>query len=112
LANKYIIIAPKKVSGLKEKLKGILPVALVILGLSSIIKVLQVTSANTLKNANMAAPLIESANAMQDKTVESIAQGVQIEVMPTDIALWFLLGGVTTIIIYLIVAYLKEWLKK
>src|SRR3989338_5009215 len=28
LANKYIIIAPRKVIGLKEKLKGILPVAL------------------------------------------------------------------------------------
>src|SRR3989338_550563 len=38
LANKYIIIAPQKVSGLREKLKGILPVALIVVGISWIIE--------------------------------------------------------------------------
>jgi hypothetical protein len=32
LANKYIVIAPKKTKGIKEKLRGILPVALIVSG--------------------------------------------------------------------------------
>ena len=36
LANKYIIIAPKATSGLKERLKGILPAALAALGISTV----------------------------------------------------------------------------
>src|SRR3989338_11038304 len=41
LANKYIIIAPKATSGLKERLKGILPAALAVLGISAVIKFVQ-----------------------------------------------------------------------
>jgi len=38
LANKYIIIAPKKTYGIKEKLKGILPVLLIISGAALVIQ--------------------------------------------------------------------------
>src|SRR3990167_9878441 len=38
LANKYIIISPKGTYGLKEKLKGILPTALITLGTAGIIQ--------------------------------------------------------------------------
>ncbi len=38
LANKYIIIAPKKTHGIKEKLKGILPVLLIISGAALVIQ--------------------------------------------------------------------------
>ncbi len=41
LANKYIIIAPKKTSGIKEKLKSILPVLLVVGGAALVIQYLQ-----------------------------------------------------------------------
>src|SRR3989338_728505 len=44
LANKYIIIAPKHVSGLREKLKGILPVGIIALGISAVIKWVQTAS--------------------------------------------------------------------
>src|SRR3989344_5164564 len=40
LANKYIIIAPKKTFGIKEKLKSILPVALIAAGAGFIIQLL------------------------------------------------------------------------
>src|SRR3989344_6458595 len=39
LANKYIIISPKSTYGLKEKLKGILPVALIAAGMAGIIQI-------------------------------------------------------------------------
>src|SRR3989344_4715108 len=38
LANKYIIIAPKKVSGLKQALKNVLPVGVIALGISTVLK--------------------------------------------------------------------------
>ena len=40
LANKYIIIAPKKTFGIKEKLKGILPVALIASGAAFIFQLI------------------------------------------------------------------------
>src|SRR3989344_4482463 len=40
LANKYIIIAPKKTFGIKEKLKGLLPVGLISLGAAGIIQLI------------------------------------------------------------------------
>src|SRR3989344_9320596 len=62
LANKYIIIAPQKVSGLRQKLKGILPVALIVVGISGIIKLVQsrfVSSGVPEMMAQKAAPLAE-----------------------------------------------------
>ena len=40
LANKYIIISPKSTYGLKERLKGILPVALLVAGAAGLIQIL------------------------------------------------------------------------
>ena len=74
LANKYIIIAPKKVSGLKQKLKGILPVALSALGISVIIKLLQKSSLNSTLVENSVA---QDMPVFQDTAVESVQAGVQ-----------------------------------
>src|SRR3989338_4307702 len=41
LANKYIIIAPRKISGLKEKLKSILPVGAIVVGVSVVLKYME-----------------------------------------------------------------------
>ena len=41
LANKYIIIAPKKTYGIKEKLKSILPVAIIASGAALVVQYLQ-----------------------------------------------------------------------
>ena len=46
IANKYIIIAPKKTFGIKEKLKSILPVALIAAGAAGVI---QLVSRNLLR---------------------------------------------------------------
>ena len=48
LANKYIIITPRKVSGLKSKLRKILPIAAVPLGLGFVLKVVDVMQQNKL----------------------------------------------------------------
>ena len=42
LANKYIIITPRKMTGLKSKLKKILPIAAVPLGLAGVLKIVDI----------------------------------------------------------------------
>lgn len=107
LANKYIIIAPQKVSGLKEKLRGILPIGLIILGISAIIKfTTKVTASSksmvaevTLKDMQ---PAVESLAAQAPITLPVETAG------SPDIAFWFLFGGVSVIVLYIIYQFIRE----
>ncbi len=115
LANKYIIIAPKvaSASGLKEKLKSVLPAALAALGISVVIKFVQRTS--------QSAPIMETmesaaADAAQELPYEASLKMAQeapslLQQQP-DIAVWFLVGSLATLIIYLLVDIIKEKVKK
>ena len=118
LANKYIIITPKKVTGIKQKLKNILPVGLIILGVSGIIKLATRFTAN-----GITAPVMEKALMAQPTMAKSVADKVgsgAVESVKTamvasstpDIALWFLIGGVSAMGIYILVVLVREWLKK
>jgi len=118
LANKYIIIAPKKISGLKEKLKGILPVGIISLGIAVIIQLIQSFSSRVSG--------FESGKVLA-KTTEMISYDMVQEAMPPasvndihrtlvgriidepNIALWFLIGSLSAIVIYLFVMIIKEW---
>lgn len=107
LANKYIIIAPKAVSGLKEKLKSILPAALVVLGIGAVIKFMQ--------TASQAVPGMEAAESLAADTTPEIAMKLAQEapiVQQPDVALWFLVGSVAALLIYVIVALIIEKAKK
>ena len=53
LANKYIIITPRKVSGLKSKLRKILPIAAVPLGLGFVLKVVDLMQQTQISSASM-----------------------------------------------------------
>jgi DNA-binding transcriptional ArsR family regulator len=120
LANKYIIIAPKKISGLKEKLKGILPVALASVGIAAVIKIF--TSFTSKISGFEGATKTVAANVLMDAipVVEEAELAVPIatEVMnclpqsSPNYALWFLVGSMSAIIIYLIVMMIKERIKK
>jgi len=104
LANKYIIIAPKHVSGLKEKLKGILPALIAAVGISAIIKFVQ--------SASQAAPAMGvteslSADAAPQAAMKFAATAPQVVEQP-DIALWFLVGSLAALLIYFIVEMIKE----
>ena len=117
LANKYIIIAPKHISGLKEKLKGILPVAIASVGIGAIIKLFtsftgnvgtfQETKVMTVDTIAQAAPVLMEA-------VEDMGPNppMQACVQQPDIGLWFLVGSMSAIVIYLIVMMIKEGRRK
>lgn len=118
LANKYIIIAPRNVSGLKEKLKNILPVAGIALGLSAVLKIFFKSFASVSGKLEpfvaeqVAAPATESA--VKDAVVEEILLEKSIEptvpvIQQPDIAFWFFLGSMATIIIYILYQVVKEY---
>ncbi len=108
LANKYIIIAPKKVSGLREKLKNILPVAIGIVGISAIIKFVQDSGSFVMEKSSFAVQEIAA-----DSMMEAVPQAMKSApvVQQPDLALWFLLGGVTVIVLYLFIELIKNKLK-
>jgi len=107
LANKYIIIAPRKISGLREKLKGILPVVMGVLGISAIIKVVQ--------NNSFVSKSVVMEAAMADSVEGSFVAERVMElpvVSQPDIALWFLFGGLSAVGVYAVVQFIKEKMKK
>jgi DNA-binding transcriptional ArsR family regulator len=116
LANKYIIIAPKKISGLKEKLKGILPVTIASFGIAAVIKLFQgfTSKFGTFEAAAKmsAEPMIEAAPMMADVAIESYPAMNCLPQSSPDYALWFLVGSMSAIVIYLIIMMFREWRKR
>jgi hypothetical protein len=103
LANKYIIIAPKKVSGLREKLKGILPVAIIFGAISVAIKFF------TTKTTEFASPMVAKTMDFQESAPMLLKEApVQAVSKVPEAALWFLAGGITVAVIYVVYDYLKR----
>jgi DNA-binding transcriptional ArsR family regulator len=118
LANKYIIIAPKKVSGLKEKLRGILPVAIISIGIAAVIKLFTsfIGGVGSFQSSKMVATeaVTEAAPVLMKDVVEDMGPHppMQACVQQPDFALWFLVGSISAIIIFLIVMMIREWRKR
>lgn len=111
LANKYIIIAPKSTYGIKEKLRGILPVAIIIGAGAAII---QFVTDKSLGSAQEASPLMmvsekaaeaPQAAAIAADTAQAIATNPNIF---SSIALWFIIGAVSSVLIYILIDWLKN----
>ena len=102
-----------QISGLKEKLRGILPVIFGVLGISAVIKIIQNNGVQlgTKSLAMEAAPMMaDSAEESAGFVAERVAELPVIQ--QPDIALWFLLGGLSAVGIYLVVYIIKEKIKK
>lgn len=105
LANKYIIIAPKKTFGLKEKLKGILPVALIASGAAFAIQLANkyFSQQNIMQDAAAKSAVAERAAAPAVAFMEASAPA-KAPLLPQNIALWFFIGSLFALLIYLIVS--------
>ena len=116
LANKYIIIAPKKVSGLKEKLKGLLPVSIITILIGGIIKLGQEFSDKGYEVAEslQAEPKMMAADMVKESAAQVTPQMMEIVTQPIsiDMALWFLIGGATVIILYIIIESIRNKIRK
>jgi len=117
LANKYVIIAPKSTFGIKEKLKAILPAGLIIAATAGLMNLFRGKTA-AFGAANIKEAVPAAAPEMARVAEEAVATGLQdsaravaAEAPPLisstpNIALWFLLGGIFAIIIYILIQYI------
>lgn len=113
LANKYIIIAPKKTFGIKEKLKGILPVALIAAGAAGILQLVSKYFAKAgmaEQDVFVAKSAISEGAAQAAPSALSQAAAVSQQTQPifSNIALWFLFGAVFALLIYFIVSLIRK----
>ncbi|MBT3298318.1 winged helix-turn-helix transcriptional regulator [archaeon] len=120
LANQYIIIAPKKISGLKQKLKSVLPVVGMMAGVSVVAGLIQnfVSSASyktieTFAAAPVEQVMIDSARSIAEEETASVvmASDVAIEIssgwlsiffQSYNFIIYFLLGGLVALGLYLL----------
>lgn len=102
LANKYIIIAPKSTFGIKEKLKSVLPVALLVGASAFAIQLFRMGTATF-----GATKGVFAEGASRDAVAASIPQAVQIT-SQTNPVWWFLAGALLTIVIFLILDWIKS----
>jgi len=111
LANKYIIIAPKTTFGIKEKLKSILPVALLALAGAGFIQLytkFKFAGFETMKAAP-AAPLMEqAADEVAKSAIEKAPEITGAMQAAPNYALWFLIGAFFVIVLYLIISKIRE----
>lgn len=124
LANKYIIIAPKSTYGIKEKLKSILPVALIIaagtgliqlfsktFGYGSVSKITTLTKVGAPSFAEAEEAIVDTAVSAAVQTATENITTITTITPPSlfsNIALWFFIGASVALIIYLIV----DWIRK
>ncbi|MBU0666117.1 MAG: helix-turn-helix domain-containing protein [Nanoarchaeota archaeon] len=122
LANKYIIIAPKSTWGLREKLRKILPVAGLTLGISAIIQIINMffksagsfaadfAPASKMLGTNAASMAEEAAiNTIAARSADTVVQTISTQTpLWQHAALWFLIGGFAAILIYLLIDWIKE----
>lgn len=112
LANKYIIIAPKNAFGIKERLKDILPVALIAAGTAGIIQALT----KYYSRASAAPELMAAKTAIVEEATDSVAALSQatpamaetMHAAQPNIALWFLGGALFALLIYLSISSFRK----
>jgi len=106
LANKYIIIAPKSTYGIKEKLKTILPVALIIAAGAGAISLLsrQFAGTGAPRSAEIAAAPAEMMLEAAPKAGWIAAQ------TPSEInfAVWFIVGAVAAMLLYTFIDWFRN----
>jgi len=123
LANKYIIIAPKQTKSIKETIKKLLPVAGIIAFISIFIEFISLFlgRAGTLSKSfsagiqEVAAPVIrdaatETATAAAQNAaplVEHTTRAVSSASL-SSIGLWFFIGGITVLILYLLFEIIRN----
>ena len=116
LANKYIIIAPKKTYGIKEKLRSILPAALIASAAAAMIQLvsnrflretLDVAKNSMDAESGIAKQAMTAAPAaLSDASQNAAAKTAYLA--PQNIALWFLAGALFALVIYFAINTFKK----
>jgi DNA-binding transcriptional ArsR family regulator len=113
LANKYILIAPEHDVGLRERLRSILPVSIILLAAAGVIQIIsmldpfQSAFASSLRGEALNVGADASAKLMMASAPESAARIAQ-PFLVSPIAIWFLIGAVAALAAYGILKSFQE----
>lgn len=112
LANKYVIITPKRVKGIRAKLRGLLPVGLVIIGIGVVIEFVTRFSGGVGAPARAfqeAAPLAqEAADTALVASPEFAQKTAEVVVsQPISWGIAFIIGGLAAISLYALFMYIQ-----
>ncbi|MFW6013847.1 MAG: ArsR/SmtB family transcription factor [Candidatus Nanoarchaeia archaeon] len=102
LANKYIIIAPQKKRGLKSFFKNILPVGIFTAGIGGLLAYFGNISEEVGSMAD------EPMTMMAETEKAAPSQESIWQILPADIAFWFVAGALSAIIIYTLTLYIRN----
>ncbi|MBW2996223.1 helix-turn-helix domain-containing protein [Candidatus Woesearchaeota archaeon] len=113
LANKYIIIAPKSTYGIKEKLKSVLPVALIVAAGTAFIQYFTKTTAKFAAVQEAAPRMLaeesaDTAAGVASTAVETVPVVADKFPLYSNIALWFFIGAASTIVLYLLIDWFRN----
>jgi DNA-binding transcriptional ArsR family regulator len=113
LANKYIIISPKPVYGIKQKLKSILPAMLAIAGIAGIIKMLEPAISPAINTAPTRKAMAEWF-AAEPVTGEAITDTAAQHTALTynDIIIWFIAGALLALALYIMIDFMRQRYKR
>jgi predicted transcriptional regulator len=107
IANKYVIIAPKTTESLANKLKRVLPVAAMLAATGVAIQFF-----SSMKQTTVA---YQAQQVAKEVSVEALAAEAEapkaVQVAQPSIALWFTIGALFALVIYLLYDVIKERLK-
>jgi DNA-binding transcriptional ArsR family regulator len=117
LANKYIIIAPKSTFGIREKLRSILPMGLLALAGAGVIELITMLSqksdfvTNTARDAGaqiLQKTVQETAAVPAPMAAPLAASAQEAAVSQPHYALWFLLGALFCILVFIVVELIRK----
>lgn len=122
LANKYIIIAPKQKDNknIKDVLKKIIPVGAIIVVIAAIMRFFNGMTASLSNDASKPAIMnrtLEISADYSNELARSTPQAVNATISNTNSlwskpSIWFLIGGLSFLILYLLIEILRKKLKK
>lgn len=106
LARKYIVIAPTGAKGIKTQLKNVLPVALISLGISAVLYI--VSRLQTRQTQSLA---LKTADMAQETSIAAIQTPPAVSQSAFNLeqfSIYFFLGCIFAILIYVIINLIRE----
>jgi DNA-binding transcriptional ArsR family regulator len=117
LANKYILIAPAGESGLREKLKGILPISAILLAATFTIQYLSTKAIGFARLGGMMQEkaLMTASDEVNQLIAPSAPEAARLATQPyifagltQSLAFWFAVGAFSALLLYILASWLGE----
>jgi len=110
MANRYIVIAPVAGFNFREKIKRVLPVAVLIIAATAVLKYIYPTTLSSVQEAGIAAaPMMADSLALAKSA--PVPEAMQVVQSEPNLALWFALGASLALVVYVLGDYLFSRIK-